>query len=158
MVKFDLRSGYHHLNVHTEHQKYLGFSWIINGVEKYFVFSVLPFGLSSAGHIFTKVVRTLVNYWRSQSFPIIVYLDDGWACDTLERCTRMSKSLLQTLLDSGFLPNFEKSIFTPTQKLDWLGFTWNLELGVIEVPRAKIDKIQVKIEKICLIIVQQQDF
>ena len=85
MVKFDLRSGYHHLNVHTEHQKYLGFSWIINGVEKYFVFSVLPFGLSSAGHIFTKVVRTLVNYWRSQSFPIIVYLDDGWACDTFRK-------------------------------------------------------------------------
>ena len=148
MVNFDLRSGYHHINIHLQHQKYLGFSWIVDEKEKYYIFSVLPFGLSSAGHIFTKVVRVLVKFWRSKSFPIIVYLDDGWACDTIERCTRMSEFVLQSLLDSGFLPNMEKSNFTPTQKLDWLGFTWNLELGVIEVPRMKIDKIKMKIEKI----------
>lgn len=150
MLKFDLRSGYHHLNIHSTHQKYLGFSWIINGEEKFFTFSVLPFGLSSAGHIFTKVVRALVNFWRSQSFPIIVYLDDGWACDSLERCIRMSKSVLKTLLASGFLPNFEKSIFVPTQKLGWLGFIWNLESGVIEVPKTKVEKIHANIEKILL--------
>jgi hypothetical protein len=61
MVKFDMLSGYHHLNIHSEHQKYLGFSWIIDGKQKYFIFTVLPFGLCSAGHIFTKIVRTLVN-------------------------------------------------------------------------------------------------
>ena len=44
-----------------------------------------------------------------------------------------------------FLPNFEKSNFIPTKTLDWLGFTWNLEDGVIEVPKKKIDKIQTKI-------------
>jgi len=52
MVKFDMRSGYHHLNIHSEHQKYLGFSWIIDGKQKYFIFTILPFGLCSAGHIF----------------------------------------------------------------------------------------------------------
>ena len=135
MVKFDMRSGYHHLNIHSEH---LGFSWIIDGKQKYFLFTVLPFGLCSAGHIFTKVVRTSVNYWRSQSFPIIVYLD------TQKRCTRMAKNVLQNLLDSFFfLTNFEKSIFIPTKTLD--GFKWNLEDGVIEVPKKKIDKIQTKI-------------
>lgn len=60
----------------------------------------------------------------------------------------MSEFVLHSLLDSGFLPNMEKSNFTPTQKLDWLGFTWNLELGVIGVPRMKIEKIKMKIEKI----------
>lgn len=45
MVKFDLRSGYHHINIHLQHQKYLGFSWIVDGKEKYYIFSVLPFGL-----------------------------------------------------------------------------------------------------------------
>ena len=42
----------------------------------YFTFSVLPFGLSSVGYIFTKTVRVLVKYWRSIGFPIVVYLDD----------------------------------------------------------------------------------
>ena len=140
MVKWDMRSGYHHLNIHSEHQQFLGFSWNIDGKDKYLIFSVLPFGLCSAGHIFTKEVCVLVNYWRSQCFPIIVYLDDGWACDSYERCARMAKIVHQDLLDAGFLPNYEKSIFTPTQKLDWLGLLWNLEQGVIEVPENKMEK------------------
>lgn len=35
------------------------------------------FGLSSAGHIFTKVVRVFVKYWRSRGILVIVDLDDG---------------------------------------------------------------------------------
>ena len=46
MFKFDLTSGYHHT--------YLGFSWVFNGIVKYFVFSVLPFGLSSAPICFPR--------------------------------------------------------------------------------------------------------
>ena len=78
-IKFDLKSGYHHLEIHPEHQNFLGFSWKFGSQVKYFNFTVLPFGLSSAEHIFTKTVRVLVKYWRSFSFPIVVYLDDGFA-------------------------------------------------------------------------------
>jgi hypothetical protein len=148
MIKFDLRSGYHHVNIHPEHQKFLGFSWKINGVQKYFIFTVLPFGLSSAGHIFTKIMRTLVNYWRSQSFPIIVYLDDGWVCASKQKCTQISESVLATLLHAGFVPNYDKSVFTPTQKIEWLGFIWNLQEGVIQVPHGKITNIADKINAI----------
>ena len=66
MFKFDLKSGYHHIDILQEHQTFLGFSWVVSGVRKFFVFTVLPFGLSSAPYIFTKVVRVLVRYWRSQ--------------------------------------------------------------------------------------------
>ena len=76
MVNFDLKSGYHHIDIHESFQKYLGFSWSAQGVTRYYIFTVLPFGLSTAGHIFTKVVRCLVRYWRSLSIRIIVYLDD----------------------------------------------------------------------------------
>lgn len=41
------------------------------------MFTVLPFGLSSAPYIFTKVVRVLVRYWRSHAVRITVYLNDG---------------------------------------------------------------------------------
>jgi hypothetical protein len=50
-----LKSGYHHIDIHPDHQQFLGFSWNFDGVQKYYVFNVLPFGISSAGHIFTKV-------------------------------------------------------------------------------------------------------
>ena len=144
-VKFDLKSGYHHIDIHPDHQQFLGFSWNFDGVQKYYVFNVLPFGISSAGHIFTKVLRTFVNYWRAFSFPVIVYLDDGWACDNLERCQIMSDKILNTLLAAGFLSNYDKSIFTPVQSIDWLGFTWNLKDGVLEVPLKKMIKLRDKI-------------
>ena len=77
MFKFDLKSGCHHIDILLEHQTFLGFSWVVYGFRKFFVFTVLPFGLSSAPYIFTKVVRVLARYWRSHAVRLTVYLDDG---------------------------------------------------------------------------------
>ena len=48
LFKFDISQGYHHIDIDEQHQKYLGFSWKIKGQTRYFVFTVLPFGLTSA--------------------------------------------------------------------------------------------------------------
>jgi hypothetical protein len=48
MYKFDLKLGYHHINIRDDFQKYLGFSWEKNGKFHFYVFSVLRFGISSA--------------------------------------------------------------------------------------------------------------
>ena len=75
MVLFDLKSGYHHVEIHEDHQFFLGFSWKFrNGVTHHFVFKVLPFGLSSASHIFTKVLKPLEKYWRVFGFNIALFL------------------------------------------------------------------------------------
>ena len=77
-TKFDLKSGYHHLDIFRDHQPFLGFAWSTTDEERnYFMFTVLPFGLSSAPYIFTKLVRPLVKHWRAQGISSIVYLDDG---------------------------------------------------------------------------------
>ena len=39
-----------HIDIAEEHRKYLGFSW----QKRYYVFTVLPFGLSTACYIFYK--------------------------------------------------------------------------------------------------------
>ena len=31
MFKFDIKQGYHHINIFEPHQKFLGFSWQIEG-------------------------------------------------------------------------------------------------------------------------------
>ena len=67
LFKFDFKNGYHHIGIFDSHQTYLGFSWDIKGATKYFIFTVLPFGLSSAPFAFTKVVRPLVKHWRLYS-------------------------------------------------------------------------------------------
>lgn len=122
MIKFDLKSGYHHVDIHSEFQKYLDFSWEIDGKNRYFEFTVLPFGLSSAGYIFTKIVRVLVKYWRSLCIPVVVYLDDGWVCSDYNSCIETASFLRKTLECSGFQINIEKSQLVPVDKIISLCF------------------------------------
>ena len=58
-ITFDLKSGYHHVPIHEDFQDFLGFSWVTNGQLRFFKFLVLPFGLSSACYIFTKLMRQI---------------------------------------------------------------------------------------------------
>ena len=73
LFSFDLKSGYHHVDIAEVHQKYLGFSWW----GCYYVLTVLLFGLSTACYMFTKLLRPLVRYWHSKGLRLVVYLDDG---------------------------------------------------------------------------------
>ena len=77
----DLKSGYHHVEIPQDHQTFLGFCWRSpdSNNEVFYVFTVLPFGLPSAPHIFTKLLKPLEKHWRIQGTCIAVFLDDGWA-------------------------------------------------------------------------------
>ena len=127
VFKFDLKSGYHHVDVFEEHQTYLGFSWKIDNIVKFFVFTVLPFGLSTAPFVFTKVVRPLVKYWRFNSIKIACFLDDGLGIgNTFERALEDSIFVLNSLTKAGFNINSEKSVWQPTKVLTWLGIEVDL--------------------------------
>ena len=66
MFSFDLKSGYHHVEISQDYQTYLGFSWKASdsGDEIFYVFTVLPFGLSTAPYVFTKLLKPLEKHWR----------------------------------------------------------------------------------------------
>jgi len=120
-LKFDLKSGYHHLDIFEVHQAYLGFAWELQGKTRYFVFTVLPFGLSSACYAFTKPLRPLIGYWRGQGLRVVLCLDNGIvAVKDTERV--VSKQIQDDLSKAGFVVNEGKSQWTPVKKLVWLGF------------------------------------
>ena len=78
MFSFDLKSGYHHIDICKDQWEYLGFSWKgKDGRKRYYMFVVLPFGLCTAGYIFTKVCRVSIKYWRKHGNKIVMYIDDG---------------------------------------------------------------------------------
>ena len=56
LFSFDLKSDYYHVDVAEAHQRFLGIEW--GGA--YYMFTVLPFGLSTACYVFTKLLRPLV--------------------------------------------------------------------------------------------------
>ena len=75
MFTFDLKSGYHHIQIFPPHYTYLGFSFTdVRGVVRYFCFTVLPFGLSSAGFIFSKVLRELIRYWHNNFIKVVLFI------------------------------------------------------------------------------------
>lgn len=75
------KSGYHHMGILPTHWKFHGFSWTLVWKKKWFAFSVLPFGLSSALYVFTKIQKALVKHWWEQVICNITYLDDGAGAD-----------------------------------------------------------------------------
>jgi len=74
MVTFDFKSGYNHLSLASHQCKYFGFSCTsADGAQHFYVFKQLPFGLSSACYIFTKLTRQLVKHWRRQGWNAFMY-------------------------------------------------------------------------------------
>ena len=73
---------------------------------------MLPFGLSSAPYVFTKMMRPLVRLRRSKGLKAIVYLDDGIVANEKGAVTA-SGWVQDTLVKAGWVCNEAKST--------WLG-------------------------------------
>ena len=147
LFSFDLKSGYHHVDIHSQHQKYLGFVWDMGYGLQHYMFKVLPFGLAPACYIFTKLLRPLVKYWRSQGLRAIVYLDDGViAVSGKEAAQKASHSVRADLVKAGFVEHSAKCTWEPTQRLCWLGFNLDLKIGFISVPLNKIQALKALLE------------
>lgn len=147
---FDLESGYHHINIFEPHHKFLGFSWIFGNTTRYFTFSVLPFGLNTASHCFTKMLRPWVKRWRSMGHCSIMYIDDGISghADKISAIAA-SKIVQKDLLLSGFKVNDSKSDFIPKQSGQWLGMIIDSVAMTFSLPDKKLKNILHAI-RVCL--------
>ena len=149
IFKFDLNQGYHLIDIDEEHQKYLGFSWKIKGQTRYFVSTVLPFGLTSAPFVFTKVMRCLVTFWRAQGIKISVFIDDGLGSADKVQSNIYSVVVKKPQTEAGFVVNTQKSIWQPQRELTWLGVNINLEKLCFSIPQTRIEsRILFSLEKI----------
>ncbi|KAK2551360.1 Transposon Tf2-6 polyprotein [Acropora cervicornis] len=68
----DLKDAYFSIPIHADHCKYLRFEWN----STLFEFICLPFGLSSAPRVFTKVLKPFVASIRNKGIRLVIYLDD----------------------------------------------------------------------------------
>ena len=140
-VSFDLTAAYNHVGIFPEHRKYLGFSYQFSGVTRYFYYVQLPFGLSSACHVFTKLNRPLVKLWRGMGIRAFMYIDDGIGVfRSAENATKSGPIMKAHLQSAGFLVNDKKSNWDPSPSLTWLGFSYDAVSRVISVPEGKLDK------------------
>ena len=148
---FDLVSAYYHINIHPDYHKFLGFHWKFrDGSTRYFQYTVLVFGLSTACYVFTKIMRPLITHWRLKGFKILFYLDDGFnMAQGHPLCDQSTRTVTQCLESAGFLVNYEKSELDPKQTGEWLGFEINSQEMTFVVPQRKIDKLKQCLADLC---------
>ena len=72
MTPLDLKDAYFSIPIHQDHWKYLRFRWGHHD----FQFTALPFGLSRAPRVFTKILRPVVGLMRRMGIRCVIYLDD----------------------------------------------------------------------------------
>ena len=109
--------------------------------HKHFIFLGLPFGLSSAPRIFTKLLKPVATFLRKQGYRIIIHLDGfpllASSKEEALRLTQMTLSLLQSV---GFLINWTKSTLSPVQSRTYLGFVIRSLNMTSYLPEAKVQR------------------
>ena len=151
VFSFDLKSGYHHVDIFPDHRKYLAFSWDFgNGHTRYFQFTVLPFGLSSAPYIFTKLLKPLETHWRANGIPIAIFFDDGVGAGSSLEAAKFNSSFVRSdLYRCGFEINHEKSNWEPMNKFSWIGYNIDTHTGFIFANDSRIQKLYSDLNDVC---------
>ena len=146
---FDLKSAYHHIQLFDLHRTYCGFAWTEQGRTDFYTFCVLPFGLKTAGYIFSKLMRVVVAYWRSMGFRIVMFLDDGIGGDkSYQEALHVSKFVRESLPKFGFLIAEDKCSWEPSQVCTWLGYVWRFIDGFIFVTEERIRRLEATLDSL----------
>ena len=104
------------------------------------MFEVLPFGLSSACHVFTEVMRAFIKNLRALGLRTIIYIDDGiCVAKSFKACNKAGKLLLSDLTRAGFIVNLKKSVWIPTNRIQFLGFSVDTNQMTYTVPDKKLE-------------------
>ena len=126
----DDKSGYDHVFLSPPSRSYFGFQW----AGWYFVSNIIPFGWKSSAFIYHSIGLFASNYFRSQSIPCFLYIDDrhagelklpiltlSYALFTSDRArsfalpSSASFIVCLTLVSLGYYINLAKSILVPRQ-------------------------------------------
>jgi len=156
LVSADISSAYHHVSIGVGHCTYLGFE--LDGV--YYVFRVLPFGLSPSAYVFCQFsgIAASILRQRRRVTALICYVDDFGASvgqtpepgfgPAQEPDAGSSQKpgdgdvIVDVLELLGFLVNRAKSTTTPTLSLELLGFVINTDTMLLDVPQRRLDKLR----------------
>jgi hypothetical protein len=142
MATFDLKSGYHHVDIHPAYTQYLGLCWDGN----FYKYLVCPFGMAVSGLVFSKILRELVRRWRSKGITMVLYIDDGIViAKNVQDLDAATSQVRNDLLNSGFIVNAEKTHWPASTCVHWLGFQLDSEKNIFIVPEEKMARLKAAI-------------
>nr|XP_056721009.1 Fanconi anemia group J protein [Euleptes europaea] len=108
----------------------------------HYQFRALPFGLSSAPRVFTKVLVTLVAHLREVGYHVFQYLDDILVIAPSEQLSLQHTEIVLWALElHDFLVNRIKSTLSPSQFIHHLRVFIDTNQNAVFLPPDKISSI-----------------
>lgn len=149
MASIDLQDAYYQVPIHWRSQRFLRIAVYLDSELQHFQFQALPFGLSSAPRIFTKIMAEVMTQVHQRGILAVPYLDDFLIvgpsrAKVLEDLEAVSK-IFSTL---GWLINFVKSDFNPGQSKIFLGILLDSNLQTSFLPVEKQQNIRAQVSSI----------
>ena len=140
MLSVDLKDAYFHVPVCREHWKFLRF----RVGSRTFEFTVLPFGITSAPRVFTKVMAPLTEQIRrTMGLFNCAFLDDFLGKDQDKSfLVCKSRTMVQFMVEMGLVINLEKSELEPSQDLTYIGARFLTRIGIVTIPEDRIVAIK----------------
>ena len=140
----DLKDAYFHILIHPDSRKFLRVMW----QDQAYQFKRLPFGLSSAPFIFTRLTRPILSHLHGKGVNVLPYLDDWLILAQNQAETADHTRIVLDLFSKLGLIVSPKSVLQPTQTIKWLGIGLNLQDHEFFIPEDKRLEIQTKISDI----------
>jgi hypothetical protein len=141
----DLKDAYFHIPMHKGMWKYLRFVW--QGTV--YQFRALPFGLSPAPYIFTRITKPLAAIARERGIRVKMYLDDWLNLNQVKHgCTENTRNLILLSQKLGFNIKPEKSHLSPTTTFSYLGMTFDTVDYTVRPNKDRIDSLTSLLEKL----------
>lgn len=138
LAKIDFKDAYYCVPIHTDYRKYLRFRFM----DQLYEYNCLPFGLSCAPRLFTKLIRPVISHLRNQSNRSVVFLDDFLLLgDTKQTCKKNILETIKLVTNLGLMINYEKSVLQPQNKIEFLGFEFDSNSMKISLPIRKRSNI-----------------
>lgn len=145
----DLKEAYLLIPIALSDRKYLRFQYEdSSGNLITYEFTSMPYGLSVAPLVFTKVMREVVAFLRGRGYQSVIYLDDILCIGSdYESCMENVNETLKLLQCLGFIVNYKKSCLKPQQICTFLGFNFNTKNLTISLPSEKQNNIAQLLKK-----------
>lgn len=150
LATVDLKEAYLLVPIAESDRKYLRFNFQAPDSRNVctYQFTAMPYGLSIAPRVFTKIMKEVIAYLRKQGHKSVIYLDDILCIgNNYDECATNVRETLKLLECLGFVVNYEKSSLTPSQNCKFLGFVYNTHDMTLSLPIDKRNNINQLLNK-----------
>ena len=138
MAKLDIKDAYYSIPIHEVDQKLLKFEHR----GKLYKYTVLPNGYTEGPRKFTKTMKPPLAKLRQNGVTIADYIDDLITFNrTFSTCLDNVNAIVSLLDKLGFITHPSKSIFIPSQCIEFLGVLINSVTMTVVLTKAKKESI-----------------